>query len=199
MFLKAMLKKIAQVLVTAAITAPLVFLLVRVSGNHAIQHPVFAFCLNMFVMVWVVVIVGVWQLHLSLGARYYHIRDCEKSGHIYERLGIRLLKKLLRRGPLSILNPELRLSEGRSALSKLDQKMRGAETGHVVVFVTMLTITAYPLLQGWWKATAWWLLFNVLINIYPVMLQRYNRARLELLVDRLERSRTNREKPSVAK
>jgi hypothetical protein len=193
------MKKIPQVVVSAAITAPLVFLLVRVSGSPAIHNPFFAFCLNLFVMVWVVVNAGVWRLHLSLGPRYYHIRAFEKNGRIYKSLGIRLLKKLLRRGPLSILNPELRLSEGRSALSKLDQKMRDAETGHVVVFATMLTITAYPVLQGWWKATAWWLLFNVLINIYPVMLQRYNRARLELLVDRLERSRTNRQKPSVAK
>ena len=29
-----------------------------------------------------------------------------------------------------------------------------------------------------WDAAAWTLLFNVLINAYPVMLQRYNRGRL---------------------
>ena len=32
--------------------------------------------------------------------------------------------------------------------------------------------------RGWWGAARWTLLFDVLLNGYPVMLQRYNRALL---------------------
>jgi hypothetical protein len=33
--------------------------------------------------------------------------------------------------------------------------------------------------RGWWGAEGWTLLFDLLLNGYPVMLQRYNRALLD--------------------
>jgi len=193
------MKTIIQILVSLVATAVLVIFFVWASDSPAVHNPAFAFVLNWLVLVWVMVIAGVFQSHLSLGPQYYRIRTFERNGRIYERLGVSFLKKLLHRGPLSTLNPKVRLSGGRSALSELEQNMRAAETGHMVVFLTMLVISGYPLLQGWWQAFGWWLLFNVLINVYPVMLQRCNRARLSLLVERLERSKAIKGTATLAK
>ena len=185
--MKVIGKRVLQFTVSAAATTALAFFLVGVIGSPAVHTPVLAFFLNWFVMTWVVVIAAVWQLNLSLVPSYYKIRSFEINGRLYEWLGVRLLKKLLRRGPLSALNPKVRLTGGRSALPELEQNMRDAETGHAFVFITMVVITIYPLLQGWWRAVGWWLMFNVLLNVYPIMLQRYNRSRLGLLAERLER------------
>lgn len=64
--------------------------------------------------------------------------------------------------------------------------MRNAETGHVYVFVLMLVCVSAALLQGWFDAAGWMALFNLIINGYPIMLQRYNRIKLqELIVQQL--------------
>lgn len=64
--------------------------------------------------------------------------------------------------------------------------MRTAEADHVVMFLVTLLPIGHALVRGWWDAAAWTLLFDVLINAYPVMLQRYNRGRLVSLTARLQ-------------
>jgi hypothetical protein len=46
----------------------------------------------------------------------------------------------------------------------------------------MLSFTGYALFRRWLDAVAWLLAFNVIINLYPIMLQRYNRIKLEALI-----------------
>jgi hypothetical protein len=48
----------------------------------------------------------------------------------------------------------------------------------------VILMAGYALLQGWWDTFGWLLLFNILINAYPVMLQRYNRAKLQPLLEK---------------
>ncbi len=41
-----------------------------------------------------------------------------------------------------------------------------------------LAVAVNAAVRGWWAAAGWTLLFNILFNGYPAMLQRYNRALL---------------------
>jgi hypothetical protein len=56
--------------------------------------------------------------------------------------------------------------------------MRDAEASHFILLVATLGVVAHAVARGWWGAAVWTLLFDVLLNGYPVMLQRYNRALL---------------------
>ncbi len=69
-----------------------------------------------------------------------------------------------------------------ATLTQLGREMRKAEAGHVAVFMLVLLLAGCALLQGWLDAAAWLSLFNILINGYPVMLQRYNRIKLADLI-----------------
>jgi hypothetical protein len=82
-----------------------------------------------------------------------------------------------RRGPLAIFSPTLRFPKDQtlSAWQHLDHEMCKAETGHVLSFMLMFLFIGYALLRSWFDAAAWLLAFNVLINGYPIMLQRYYR------------------------
>jgi hypothetical protein len=62
--------------------------------------------------------------------------------------------------------------------------MRKAETSHVLSCLLMFLFISYALLRGWFDAAAWLLAFDVLINGYPIMLQRYNRIKLQELIQR---------------
>ena len=117
--------------------------------------------------------------------RWYTLRGFEHDGRMYELLGVRLAKRLLRRGPLSVFNPDLHLpAEQTSAnLGRLEQRMRDAEASHTILLVATLGIAACEAAAGWWSAAGWIVVFNLLVNGYPVMLQRYNRALLHRRFD----------------
>ena len=115
-----------------------------------------------------------------LPAAVHALRGFERSGRVYERLGVRLFKRLLRRGPLALFNPGLRLPVEPSAasLAALERRMCVAEASHGVLLVLTLPVAVHAAARGWWPAAAATLAFDLLINGYPVMLQRYNRVRL---------------------
>ncbi|MCB0964302.1 MAG: hypothetical protein KDA98_13555, partial [Acidimicrobiales bacterium] len=94
--------------------------------------------------------------------------------------GVRAAKALLRRGPIAAFNPHLHLPAERTpaALADLERRMEVAEASHVVAGAIGLGVAAVAAARGWWSAAAWAVAFDVLLNGYPVLLQRYNRALL---------------------
>ncbi len=101
---------------------------------------------------------------------------------MYERLGVRVAKRLLRRGPFTIFNPALRIPDRPSGvdLDELDDRMRGAEATHALLLIGTLPIVVHAVARGWWWASVWTLGFDIIINGYPAVLQRYNRALLQV-------------------
>ncbi len=138
----------------------------------------FAFLVVWVPMTWMGTVSRVWRPRLPDAV--HRLRPVEQDGRLYERLGVRWFKRLLRRGPLAVFNPDLHLPAERSPerLAHLDQRMRDAEAAHGLLFVATLGVVLHALARGWWTAAALTLVFDVLLNGYPVMLQRDNRARL---------------------
>ena len=85
-------------------------------GAFGFHSPVSAFLVNWLAMSWMAMIGQV--VHLSFAPWYYGVKPFERTGQVYERLGIRLFKKLVRRGPLSIFSPTLRFPKEKT-VSKL--------------------------------------------------------------------------------
>jgi hypothetical protein len=119
---------------------------------------------------------------------YHRLRPFESDGRIYELVGVRLFKMLLRRGPLAVFNPDLHLpaDRGPERLAHLDRRMRDAEASHTILLVVTLGVVAQAAARGWWTAAAWTSVFDVVMNGYPVMLQRYNRALLRQRFEMLD-------------
>jgi hypothetical protein len=163
-------------------TIAAIFLMVWSFDSFGFRSPIFAFLVNWLVMSWVAINGQV--VRFSFAPRYYDIKPFEQTGQVYERLGIRLFKRLVRRGPLSIFSPTLRFPKDKTipTLRNLENEMRRAETGHVLTGMLMVMFAGYALLKGWLDAVAWMLLFNILLNAYPIMLQRYNRIKLQELI-----------------
>ncbi len=115
-----------------------------------------------------------------LPASYHRLRRFERDGRVHELLGVRVVKRLLRRGPMAAFNPHLHLPPERTPadLARLEQRMRDAEASHAILFAMTLGVALHAVVRGWVVTAALTLLFDVLLNGYPVMLQRYNRALL---------------------
>jgi len=178
------LKKLASFLV---VTLTALFCMAWSLDSFGFRSPLAALLVNWLAMSWIALVGQV--IHLSFPSTYHDVRPFERTGQLYERVGIRLFKKLVRRGPLTILSPTLRFPKEKtvSALRNLENEMRKAETGHVLIFVLMLLFVGYALWNGWLDAVGWMLLFNILFNGYPIMLQRYNRIKLQDLIRQPER------------
>ena len=177
------METLKKLLLFTVATVAAVFLILWTKNSLGFRSPVSAFLINWLAMSWVAVIGQV--VNFSFAPSYYHTKPFERTGQVYERLGIRLFKKLVQRGPLAIFSPTLRFPKEKtvSALQGLLNEMRKAETGHALIFVLVLLFVGYAALKGWLDAVVWMLLFNILINGYPIMLQRYNRIKLQELVD----------------
>ena len=163
-------------------TLAVVLLLIWILNAYGFRSPITAFLINWLAMSWIAVTGQLVRFSFPKG--YYEIKSFERTGQIYERLGIRLFKKIVRRGPLSIFSPTLRFPKERTitALLALDAEMRKAETGHAIIFGLVLIVCCYALSRGWYDAFGWLLLFNLLINGYPILLQRFNRIKLQELI-----------------
>ena len=120
------------------------------------------------------------RMQVRLPDAYHRLRRFEQTGRVYEVTGVHLVKAVLRRGPLAWFNPDLHLPVERTAgrLEHLAQRMRDAEASHAVLFAATLGFAGLAAVRGWWTAALWTSVFDLLVNGYPVMLQRYNRARL---------------------
>jgi hypothetical protein len=138
----------------------------------------FAFLVVWLPMVWLGLVSRVVVPRLP--ERYHRLRGFERDGHLYELVGVRVVKGLLRRGPFAAFNPGLHLPAERTPknLARLDQRMRDAEASHFILLVLTLAVVVNALVRRWWSAAASTLVFDILMNGYPVMLQRYNRALL---------------------
>jgi len=129
----------------------------------------------------------------SLARWYFEPRRFEQAanGRRYVRLGIRLFKRYL---PTS--GDIISRARGRrriapigpglvSSLLQHEKQTRSWEARHIFGALSMLAIT-------WWSIAvhgkgSWPVLLgaNLLINGYPIMLQRYNRIRVRSLLARL--------------
>jgi hypothetical protein len=135
----------------------------------------FAFGINWVLAAWAI-IVGLQVTPLRLPARYYRARPFEQGGRLYDYLGVRWYRRLLRRILWSV-NPALLRSQP-DARETMIQGTYDAETGHLFVLLAIAGITAWALARGWWDTAGWLVLFNLLHNGYPVLSMRQLRARL---------------------
>jgi Glycosyl-4,4'-diaponeurosporenoate acyltransferase len=178
---------VRKVFLVAALTAATFAMLAWSRHEFGARSAWFA-----FLVVWLpMTLLGILShfMRLRLPDGFHVLRRVERDGRLYEMLGVRVFKRLLRRGPLAVFNPDLHLPADPSTtnLAHLDQRMRDAEASHFILLVSMLGVVVHAAVRGWWGAAGWTLLFDVLVNGYPVMLQRYNRG---LLSRRFNPSRT---------
>lgn len=113
--------------------------------------------------------------------RVFALRPWERRGRVYSILGVRVAKRLLRRGPLHVFARSIEMPADPTvgSLAPLVERMRRAETVHGIMLVATLPVALYAAARGWWSSAAWVLATDIVVNGYPAMLQRDNRARLE--------------------
>jgi hypothetical protein len=117
----------------------------------------------------------------------------EGSGRIYEALGVRWLKQFLIGGDrmnrtVRKTAPAYRVYAHEALRQRIFKDTCVSEKIHVVMLLFALWPALFAAAVGWWPYAALLTVANVVVNLYPILVQRYTRARLALIERRMGRS-----------
>jgi hypothetical protein len=142
----------------------------------------FAWALNFLLMLCVFAFTGALKSQLS--SSYYDEHGWERGGEVYERLGVNFFRKLLVWiGWEKLTKKSKPVEKSLQALMNLHYQTKTAELGHVIVFLIVMGFTVFVAFKFGVLKSLWLLGLNVLLNLYPVFLQRYNRPRLQRAIN----------------
>lgn len=114
-----------------------------------------------------------------LSDQYYRIKNFERSFKLYKTIGIEYFKKIIHKYPLPGATLKIEL-KGRSKSDILDveDRMREAEQIHVFGLLLIMIIAILFAFIRDIRFLLWFSIFNIIMNLYPIFLQRYNRNRI---------------------
>jgi len=121
-------------------------------------------------------------LRPRLAGPWFRVRPWEPSLH--RRLGVWVFMRGLRRVGWERAMRGSRAFDGtRSSLAGLDRDTRASESSHLVLAAVGTVLAAVAAGLGAWQAVGWLLALNLPLHVYPLLVQRTMRAR----VDRVRR------------
>jgi hypothetical protein len=122
---------------------------------------------------------------------YFASRPFEQDGTIYRWLGVKYFVFLLRLiGWERLLRKDQPITNDLDALRSYRTTTKSSEAAHVLAAICVAAITVWTAWTHSLGHIHWLILFNILLNLYPVMLQRYNRPRVSRLI-RLKEAHAN--------
>jgi hypothetical protein len=146
----------------------------------------YAWALNFLLMIWVLAFVE--TLKSPLASAYYNEKKWEKKGKIYELIGINIFRKLLVLSGWEKLNRKSNpIEKSTAALVNLHYQTKKSEFGHLIIWYIVLGFTLFVAFQFGVLSSIWLFVLNILLNLYPILLQRYNRPRIQRAINLSQR------------
>lgn len=116
---------------------------------------------------------------------YFEIRPWESDGRLYERLGVRLFRFVVPMGDcinwfVRRFQPDYRVVSEQSVADFI-KRTETAERFHLACLLAIAPSALYSILLQWWAFAMLLTLPNIVLHVYPILLQRYTRARIQRL------------------
>lgn len=110
----------------------------------------------------------------------------------YVSLGVERFQKILLATPLRMFNTNIKLPKNRDLqlLKDIRKHIATAEVSHWVGFAVMMVLTVYAWGSYGPKVGVSFVFFNTIGNLYPCLLQQYNKRRLYQLIAAVERRKS---------
>ena len=123
--------------------------------------------------------------HKTLEA-YFEPKEFERSSKVYESLGVTYFAKLwkLTVGRMSPVHKG-KFIYGKKSLANYEQATRIYEQVHLTGNAMMLWGIALDIHSNQPISAGVWFGVNTLVNIYPILLQRYNRTRVYRVLEKI--------------
>jgi hypothetical protein len=173
------LRKTLLLILIILFTIGSLYALVKYSKVYSMA---FAWALNFLLMIFVLFFTE--TLKSPLTSSYYNEKAWEQRGKVYERFGVNFFRKLLVWIGWEKLNKKAKpVQKNTEALTHLYYETKKSEINHLIILFIVLGFNVFVAIQFGVLKSLWLLLLNVLLNLYPILLQRYNRPRIERAIN----------------
>jgi hypothetical protein len=105
----------------------------------------------------------------------YYLKKSIETEFFYTVLGVELFRGFLINSPFRRLNQRVYLKGRKDYIAVFLEETKRSETSHIIGLIIGIIFTAYFILQQNILQFYFALFFNTLLNIYPILLQRFNR------------------------
>jgi nitrate reductase NapE component len=167
------------------VLAIVAFILVSVALWKGLYSFVFAWILNLMLMMAILEFTKTFKPKLL--STYYNTRTWEADGRLYKWFGVNWFRKLMVWIGWEKLNKAANpVNKSLAALNHLEYNTRKSEFEHSILFFIILALTLFVGFYYGFKQTIWLLFLNVLLNAYPVFVQRFNRPRLQKALNKIK-------------
>ncbi|MDH5380537.1 MAG: hypothetical protein OEW75_06785 [Cyclobacteriaceae bacterium] len=139
--------------------------------------------LLLFFLTWVIMFCPFMLFHsykyIRLPQFFYEKRSFETAQY-FEILGVQGFRKVLINSFFRYLNSRVYIKgKGHEYIPVFIEETRQSETSHIFTFILTLLVQCLFMLKGYFLLAFVLLLFNIIFNIYPILLQRMNRFYFE--------------------
>ena len=122
----------------------------------------------------------------TLNSPRFRVRPGELK--LYRGLGVIQFMRLLQViGWTRLMNDKSVFDGTRATLGSYEEGTRHGENCHLWIFIVVLAPMAWASSQGMWRGVLWMGALNIFLHLYPCMLQRTQRVRLQRCMQRMDR------------
>lgn len=106
-----------------------------------------------------------------------------KSKTLNKLIGIGVIKWIVKNTFFKFFNPNLKMKRKieLTELDKLRNEMTLAEINHLIAFVAVAFFVLFQIFKGKFQLALIMVIVNVLMNLYPSLLQQENKRRIDKL------------------
>jgi hypothetical protein len=151
--------------------------------------PVGYFCYTRMELVWLYIFLALSLPMLLLPNAVYDAMQISRTTAVYERIGIRIVRKFTQDGDwvnrmIRRRFPKYKVFDSYPSIRRHLRKAYTIEKVHFAFFLFFLYASLYALVNSYFFWAGLIMLTNLIFNIYPNLLQQYNRLRLRQLMRR---------------
>ncbi|WP_199139000.1 hypothetical protein [Pedobacter sp. ASV12] len=142
----------------------------------------FTFSLSIAFISW---IIGIMANALLVSTQFYKTRLTNlfliRNEWLGRMIGLDAFRWIVQNSFFKYFNPKLSMKKRirPSELDSLRQEMTVAEIGHLCGFLFVLPFVGAKLFKGDWLFALIMMLVNILMNLYPLLLQQDNKRRID--------------------
>ena len=128
-----------------------------------------------------------YPTHQILPGSYFRVHNPKRLKQIGKQLGLELFKKFL----LAIFwgkekNRKKYFNGTKSGFDNFIYQTKQSEIGHLLAFFSLIAVSIFLLINDYYLIACYSIIINILGNLYPVILQRMHRSRLDFYIKKGE-------------
>lgn len=120
-----------------------------------------------------------------LSDKYYQVKNPNILKRVFKYMGVDVFRKFLLATFWRDKKMQKKFFDGKkTGFEVLDEQTKKSEFGHLCPFVILTIMSVYYLVMGNGVFAFFVMLWNILGNLYPIILQRHHRMRLQRILNR---------------